>query len=63
MIKNEPHDFARDTSGALLNTNDSALKQYKRTKKKFKRLDDIDRLDRELAELKSIVSALIKGEK
>lgn len=55
----ESHDFERTQRGALINKNNDALTQYKKTKKKFARLNDIERLDNEVAELKAMVKQLL----
>lgn len=53
-------DFQRPngvSNGILLNTNNEALKTYKRRKKKMM---SIDRLENEVAELKSLVQQLLE---
>jgi len=62
-IKVEGHDgLVRDeTTGAILNYNDSAIEARRKLKRLNSALDDINMLKNEITEIKSLLRELIKN--
>ena len=66
IIKTEEKDYCRDMdSMALINTNVSALEQYRLRKQRERKLEEIsenmDRLNREFSVIKSMLEVIIKN--
>lgn len=62
-IKVEGHDgLVRDeTTGAILNYNDSAIEARRKMKRLNSALDDINMLKDEISEIKSLLRELVKN--
>lgn len=58
--KSNEADFTRspDNPGALLNTNNAGLQQYKKTKTRMKQLNNIGELERRIEHLEHLIHQL-----
>jgi hypothetical protein len=59
-VKENPDYIKDDDTGAVLNTNVAKLKDYKLRKKQDRKIED---LQYELAELKTLVTVILEGQK
>lgn len=61
-FKSNESDFQRlnNNTGALVNTNNEALKQYKKTKERFKALDKVSVLESRMDKIENLLLQVLE---
>jgi len=61
-VKNEDHLYRDVDTGAIINTDRSAFEKYKKSRNKFRNLEqELDFMKDEISEIKSLLRQLIKS--